>query len=787
MCAVSPDTRLQVIVSGIVQGVGFRPFVYTLAFRHGLNGFVRNNGAQAEIEIQGPQSSISAFLDDLPLQLPHMAVIAKIDMKEISTISDTTFKIIESTGQSKELSFVPPDTAVCSHCLAELFDSSDRRFRYPFINCTNCGPRFTIIKSLPYDRGTTTMAPFRMCQLCRQEYEHPGNRRFHAQPNACPDCGPSLCWMSDSVTAYADEALAGALNALAAGSIIAVKGIGGFHLICDATNKSAIQKLRRRKHRAKKPLAIMFSNLEAVNSYCRFTEEEKTELSHWSRPVVLLEKKSDCRLPDELAPGSNRLGVMLPCAPLHYLMLADFGKPLVATSGNCSEDPIVIDNDDARVKLAALADGFLLHDRQIHSRYDDSIVQFVGPHRTVMRRARGLAPLPVQLPFTANRSVLAVGGHLKNTFCLIRGDQAFVSQHIGDLGNIESEGHFRATLDIYKKLFDVEPELIAHDLHPDYISTEIARSFAKAKNLPVFSVQHHHAHIAACMIEHGLTGSVIGIAWDGTGYGDDGTLWGGEFLLCTAKDFKRIAHFNQTPMPGGSQAIKQPWRMTLGYIFSDALVASDLYSNFFEELIIQHGRKAVEMVSKQIAAGFNSPLTSSAGRLFDAVSALLGICEKVDYEGQAAIELEVLAHKAWSGRFIEQSANRHYACEIVANKPPFIINVGALLTAVYRDRQNTVPLPLIALRFHQALSCIILDVCRRIRSLSASDTVCLSGGVFQNRLLLSLSNELLINDGFKTYFPKQLPANDGGLSFGQAVVALFSAGAVELKKSAGVK
>lgn len=776
--------RLSVVVSGVVQGVGFRPFVYELATRHGLTGFVQNNNGVVEIEVQGPQTALNKFLMDLTDQVPPLSEIDNIQSVTIDTTSDCGFFIKPSSSLSDGHKFMPPDAATCNQCLFELNDPQNRRYRYPFINCTNCGPRFTIIKSLPYDRHATTMADFQMCQLCQKEYQDPSNRRFHAQPNACAACGPTLAWIyKDDQIISGNEALSAAVARLRAGDILAVKGLGGFHLVCDASNHLLIQELRRRKNRSKKPFALMMADLEMIALHCQVSPQEAQALHRPSRPIVLLERARDSSLSEEIAPGTDCLGVMLPYTPLHHLLLRDFGKPLIATSANLSEEPIVIDNNDASVRLADLADGILQHDRDIYSRYDDSVVQFIDGQETVLRRSRGLAPRPIKLSFKAKRNVLALGGHLKNTFCLIRGDQALLSQHIGDLENMETEQHFKHTLKTYMDLFDIRPELIAHDLHPDYLSTTAAHSMAKELNLSTLPVQHHHAHIVACMAEHGLSSPTIGLAFDGLGYGSDGTLWGGEFLMARLGDYARLAHFEPVPMPGGSQAIRQPWRMAMSYILSDRSHHNDVFSPFLKGVAANHGELAVKLITKQIRSGFNAPLTSSCGRLFDAMAALLGVCQIADYEGQAAIELEALARKAPADALARREV---YPFAVIAmDNQPQQIRTRDLFQAAFSDYRAGVEPSLIAAKFHATISDITLTLCKSIRHSTGVNDVCLSGGVFQNRLLLSmLVSSLKLND-FNVFTSIHVPPNDGGLSLGQAVAALAMHDALALPEPQG--
>ena len=768
MKAASPSFRSEIVITGVVQGVGFRPYVYGLASRYGLGGFVRNSNGAVIIEVQGAKDSLAAFLAALPAEVPPLASIVQVVVRELEPLahSSAAFTIEKSIASGAEAKFAPPDSATCADCLAELFDKNDRRYRYPFINCTNCGPRFTIISALPYDRPFTTMQPFSLCDACLSEYENPTDRRFHAQPNACRDCGPTLSFVNGKEELMGEAALKRALEALKSAEIIAVKGLGGFHLMVDALSIDAVQKLRQKKQRLKKPFAVMMSDLEMVAAYCRLSDAEAQQLLHPSRPIVLLYKLPGAKLPEELAPGLDCLGVMLPYTPLHHLLLNDLKGPLVATSANLSDEPIAIDNDEAQTRLAQIAGGFLQHNRTICSRYDDSVVQMLESNTVVLRRSRGLAPSAVPLPFKAQRTALACGAHLKNTFCFVRQDQAYVSHHIGDLESIESEDYFRSALETYMSLFDLSFEVVAHDYHPDYLSTSIAEELAKGAGVPLIPVQHHHAHIVSCMVEAGLQQEVIGVAFDGSGYGPDGTLWGGEFLLTSLRQFRRVAHFKACPLPGGAQAMRQPWRMMLSYIIESA--AEDQYAGFLQSLNDQYGDKTIAMVARQIRQRIVAPLTSSCGRLFDAMSALLGVCQSAEYEGQAAMELETCASRAADSKLLHGYC---YQIETQADGR-MVINPAQILQEAFFDHQNNIDVNVIAANFHRTIANLVLDVCVKIRANSGVNTVCLGGGVFQNRLLLALVLRLLRAHDFAVFAPGLLPANDGGLSLGQAVAAL---------------
>lgn len=764
------EVRLGIIVSGTVQGVGFRPFVHSLAKSHRLTGFVRNSDGAVEIEVQGSASSIAPFLQDLRQLAPPLSEIHSIETSELEAKPETEFSIVASNIEAATSRFVTPDSGTCNQCLTELFDKGNRRYRYPFINCTNCGPRFTIIESLPYDRSCTTMRKFKMCSLCQEEYDDPSSRRFHAQPNACDRCGPSLTLVSGTAMYTKEDALRRAIALLAAGKIVATKGLGGFHLLCSAENIQAIRELRRRKRRTSKPFALMMVNLEMIRAYCRLTGSEETALTASSRPIVLLKRNAQCSLPADIAPGTDVLGVMLPYTPLHHLIASDFNKPFIATSGNFRDEPIAIDNEEAHQDLAELADAWLQHDREIRTRFDDSIVHLIGEQQFLLRRARGLAPQPLKLPFKTNLNALGVGGHLKNTFCLVRNDLAYMSQHIGDLESIEAVQHFEHTLSSYITMFNAEPQIIAHDLHADYQSTQIAKTLAAQKNVPLFQVQHHHAHLAACLVEHGLMGKTIGVVFDGLGEGSDGTLWGGEFMMADLRDFQRLAHFKPVKMPGGAQAIRQPWRMVIGYALSENVAEPSGFASFVSKLESLYGKSKVNQIRRQLLTGLNSPSTSSSGRLFDACSALLGICLESDYEAQAAIELEVKANQHFQTKSLEDFQDFYPFA--ISDVVPYVIETRAVLESAYQDVCAGLSVAAIAAKFHRTVAQIVLSVLRRIRESSSLNDVCLTGGVFQNRLLLQMCCLLLTRDGFKVHFPQKLPANDGGLSLGQAVVAL---------------
>jgi hydrogenase maturation protein HypF len=711
--------RVAISVTGVVQGVGFRPFVHQLARRLGLSGFVGNDVHGVFVEAEGPPARVEAFAEALRAQAPPLAVVDGLTVVEIPVKGESGFRIVESPGGGAADTLVSADSATCDDCLRELRDPADRRFRYPFVNCTNCGPRFTIVRGVPYDRPLTTMAAFAMCAECKQEYEDPADRRFHAQPVCCPACGPTLRFEPGGGDPV--EAAAEALNQ---GAIVAVKGLGGYHLAVGARHEEAAKNLRTRKHREDKPFAVMVADLEQANQLADVDAAAEEALTSRRRPIVLLPKKAD--LADAVAPGNRRIGLMLPYTPLHHLLLERTG-PIVLTSANVSDEPIVYRDEDLG-RLKDIADAYLTHDRPIHVRTDDSVVRIVGTKPQLQRRSRGYAPEPVSIRKTT-KHLLGCGAELKNTFCLAKGRHAFVSHHIGDLENYETLRAFTEGIEHFKHLFDVDPVLVAHDLHPEYLSTK----YALEQDVELLGVQHHHAHIAACLADNDHQDPVLGVAFDGTGFGPDGTLWGGEFLLADLASYQRLTHLRPVAMPGGVMAIKQPWRMAASYV---------------DEL----GRPAREDIVKLKRSGLNSPLTSSAGRLFDAAAALLGVRDTITYEGQAAIELEQLADPT------EKSAYRARIDDVVHGEDL----IAALLDDSGTKAQR-------AARFHNGIADAIVRTCDRFRD--HSTTVALSGGVFQNVLLLDRTVEALEQEGFHVLTHRNVPTNDGGISFGQVAVA----------------
>jgi hydrogenase maturation protein HypF len=749
-------------VRGVVQGVGFRPFVYRMACHYKLNGRVRNTSGSVDIEVEGAGKAVRNFIRDLETKAPPVARIESVDATFHPPKGYTRFQIEPSLSREGQYQLVSPDIATCADCQSEIFSHDDRRFAYPFTNCTNCGPRFTIIEDIPYDRPKTTMRQFKMCSRCQREYDDPLDRRFHAQPNACPDCGPKLELVdSDGKLVEAGDVIKKASQLLKEGKILAVKGLGGFQLACDATSQKAVNTLRERKIRPSKPLAVMISTIKEIEKRCLISGEEKKLLESPQCPIVLLSWKPGTDIAEAVAPGLKYLGVMLPYTPLHHLLLKETGLPLVMTSGNLSEEPIASDNDEALRRLKGIADYFLLHNRDIYARYDDSVYMVEEGQPVALRRARGYAPYPVFLPFKA-KQILACGAEDKNTFCLTRDGHAFLSQHIGDMENEETLEHFENTINLYKKLFRVEPEIITYDMHPEYLATKYALEAGAKTGIKLIPVQHHHAHIAGCLAENGVKDKVIGVALDGTGYGGDGTLWGGEFLLADCKDFRRVGHFEYVPLPGGAVAIKKPYRMALSYLYT--LLGED----FKLDGLPLAGLKAteIEIIRKQLKKKINSPLTSSAGRLFDAVSALAGVRGEIDYEAQAAIELEMLA--------TDEIRGGAYPFSIVEDGGMRVVKLSELLWGVVEDIKNKVPAPEISLKFHNTVAGIVTEMCKLIGKESRIERVALSGGVFQNRLLSKLAVASLKREGFEVLTHRLVPANDGGISLGQAVVANFA-------------
>jgi hydrogenase maturation protein HypF len=773
-------------VRGIVQGVGFRPFVYGLAVKHKLSGWVCNTSEDVRIEIEGEAEAVEQFALELKTKAPPLARIENVAVEHHSRHGYKSFEIRQSQAQEGKYQLISPDIATCQACLHELLDPEDRRYRYPFTNCTNCGPRFTIIEDMPYDRPKTTMRSFQMCPECQAEYDNPLDRRFHAQPNACPKCGPQVELVDNRGNLVTrSDPIAAASQLLKEGKIVGIKGLGGFLLACDATNDRAIKILRERKKRPSKPLAVMVTDMEEARRHCSVSAEEEDLLTSPQSPIVLLRWKEDSSVSREVAPNLQFLGIMLPYTPIHHILLRDTGLPLVMTSGNLSEEPIARDNDEGLSRLSGIADYFLIHNRGIYSRYDDSVAIVERGASQLMRRARGYAPYPIHLPFET-RQVLACGAEERNTFCLTRDNYAFVSQHIGDMENMETLEHFDNTIRLYERLFRIEPEIVAHDLHPDYLATKYARELGES-GIRLVPVQHHHAHIASCMADNGLDSPVIGVALDGTGLGTDGNIWGGEFLIADYRNFNRVGHLQYLPLPGGDAAVKRPYRTAIGYVLT--LLGENALNDVSATLNGMEGRQSqlasirgvsaveVEIIKRQIERKLNAPLTSSMGRLFDAISALLGIRGEIDYEGQAAVELEMAAQASLIAGELDQTISRaqeNYPYRIVEEEGMRIIHLNDLLSTVIGDLRQDVSRGMISVKFHNTLAQMVNEMCALIADETGVTQVALSGGVFQNRLLLRKTVNLLESNGFQVFTHRQVPCNDGGISLGQAVIANFA-------------
>jgi hydrogenase maturation protein HypF len=753
LSAGSTAVRARVHVSGLVQGVGFRPFVWREATALGLAGWVGNDASGVVLEVEGSADAVAALLEALT-RPPTLARVDGVHSEALAPRGGRGFTVRTSATLGARRALVSPDTATCADCLRELHDPADRRFRHPFVNCTSCGPRYTIVASVPYDRSRTTMAGFPLCADCRSEYADPADRRFHAEPVCCPACGPKLRLLDPAGVDLAADPVEATARLLDEGRVVAVKGLGGYHLAADARHEHAVATLRSRKHREDRPFAVMAGDLTMARELCLVGPEEEALLTSAARPIVVLRRAAGSVVAPSVAPGTPTLGVMLPYSPLHTLLLEASGRPLVLTSGNRSDEPIAFHDADAADRLARIADAFLVHDRPIRTRVDDSVSTVVRGRVVPIRRSRGYVPNPVQLPQEAPEPVLACGALLKNTFCVARGGQAFVSHHVGDLDDYATMQSYADGIAHMSALLDVDPTVVAHDLHPDYPSTRWAEERPGAR---LVGVQHHHAHIASCLADNGVEGPVIGVAFDGLGLGDDGTAWGGEFLVADLAVASRAAHLDRVPMPGGDAAARQPWRMTGAHL--DAAYAGEIPAGLAVAQRQGHRWDQVLAVSR---AGVNAPVTSSAGRLFDAVAALLGVRDVITYEGQAAIELEHVADPGESGSYpVPTSA-----------EPVGRVQVGALVRAVVDDVDRGTAVPVVAARFHNALADVVLEVCRRLRDERGLGDVALSGGVFQNALLLTRCLDRLEGAGFTVLTHRQVPPNDGGISLGQAAVAV---------------
>lgn len=754
--------RMQIAVRGAVQGVGFRPFVYRLASSLDLRGWVLNSPEGVFIQVEGEKKDLDSFVLRLQDEKPPPAYIQSLEFSYLDPAHFTSFEIRASEPEGSKTALVLPDIATCSQCLSEILDPENRRYRYPFTNCTHCGPRFSIIEALPYDRPNTSMKRFEMCSECRREYEDPGDRRFHAQPNACHICGPALALWDGSghVLAGRDDALTRAADAIRDGSIVAIKGLGGFHLVADAANTAAVEKLRSRKRRDEKPFALMYPSLELIREHCRVAPFEARLLRSPESPIVLLERRpeSAARLSPAVAPQNPCLGIMLPYTPLHHLLMLELGFPVIATSGNLSDEPICIDEQEAVARLSGIADLFLVHDRPIVRHVDDSIVRVVLGRELVLRRARGYAPLPIRYRNPAP-ATLAVGGHLKNTIALTAGDNIFISQHIGDLENRESLEAFKKVIGSFRTLYNADPVRIIADLHPDYLSTKFALELGE----PLF-VQHHYAHVAACMAENELDGRVLGVSWDGTGYGLDRTVWGGEFLLTDDTSFTRAASFRRFRLPGSAAAVKEPRRAAIGLLYE--IMGTGAFENEALAPVQSFTKTERAVLCRMLDQGIHSPWTTSAGRLFDAVASLAGLKQVMRFEGQAAMELEfAVAPDGGDEHYPFALANRE--SDPQAGRPALVVDWEPAIRAILEDLDGGIPLAAISRKFHNMLVEAIVGVARRV----AEQRVVLTGGCFQNRFLLEQAVRRLEEEGFKPYWHQRIPPNDGGISLGQIAAA----------------
>jgi len=765
----SIKSRKKIIVQGIVQGVGFRPFIFNLAAKNQLTGLVINSSLGVEIEIEGVIPALDRFISEISILAPPHSQIKNISVKEIPLKNSEVFSIHTSESTATSHVFISPDIAICEDCSRELLASSDRRFEYPFINCTNCGPRYTIIKNTPYDRPFTTMADFNMCPQCRKEYNDPTERRFHAQPNACSLCGPKV-YLVDAAAKTKDDGLplkaAGAL--LSAGEIITVKGLGGFHFACDARNNSAVRTLRQRKHRYARPFAVMSADLSEIANFACCTSTEKELLEDPRKPIVILSRIKKYDLAHAIAPDNNYIGVMLPYTPLHLLLFQHAPQTLVMTSANYSDEPLVYKNNDALERLTPICNLFLMHNRDICRRIDDSVFQVINDQPRPIRRSRGWVPAPIFLK-EKGISVLATGAQLKNTFCLTRDDEAFLSTHIGDLENVETMAFFEESIFHFRNILQIKPTVIAHDLHPDYPSTH----WAKNQELPCIPVQHHHAHIVSCLAEHKTSERVIGLAMDGTGYGDDGCIWGGEVLLADEEEYQRAAHFCYRPLPGAAASIREPWRLAVSYLhaaltnskagYGEPIKLMDKISllPFIDDI----GKESVKIIINMIETKTNIVQTSSLGRLFDGIAAITGLKSKADFDGQAAILLEAALGE-------EKHLQNGYKFRIFEENRKFLISPDEVVIAVMRDVIAGEECRMISVKFHSALVFCFEDICLKISRQTGLKTVVLSGGCFQNRFLLTCLKNRLVHSGFKVLTNEQVPVNDGGIALGQAVVAM---------------
>ncbi|MDO0823148.1 carbamoyltransferase HypF [Desulfosporosinus nitroreducens] len=743
--------RYFIVVEGIVQGVGFRPFVYNLANSFDLKGYVNNNSEGVHIDVEGHRETINEFLQRIEHNPPLLARIEKISIREATVLNYAIFEIKESKKTLDKITLISPDIAICKDCEEDIKSKTNRRSGYAFTNCTNCGPRFSIIKALPYDREKTTMKEFKMCQECAREYSDPTNRRFHAQPNACKDCGPEL-WVEDNKgnKLEIEDPISFAQNKIVEGKIFAIKGLGGYHLVCDGWNEAAIHKLRTRKRRPFKPLAVMMKNVETIKKHCKVTKLEEELLTGIRKPIVILDQKQNYDLARNIAPNQKTLGVMLPYTPLHSLLFSYELEALIMTSANVNGLPIEYTDSGARKSLSGIVDYFLIHNREIYLPIDDSVLRVVEGKQTIIRRARGFAPEPFKA--LDMRDILACGPNMKNTFCIGKDGFLFLSQFNGDLENLETFEHYKNNVEHFKEVFSFSPKFIAHDMHPEYLSTKYALDY----DLPKIAVQHHHAHIVSCMFENNLERKVIGVCFDGTGYGTDGKLWGGEFMVCDRKEFTRVGHLDYVKMPGGEKAIKEPWRMGVSYLYKALGTNKEACGGLFE----LYGEAAKNLIT-MIDSNINCPQTSSMGRLFDAVSNIIGITDKVTYEGQAAIELEAVS---------DIEIKEAYSYNII-KRDIYIIEPYEMIKEVILDKLDGVSSKIMASRFQNTIVNLSVSMCTYLRRDTGINEVALSGGVFQNSYLLKKISENLKKEGFGVYSHTHLPSNDSGLAIGQIIIA----------------
>lgn len=751
--------RLKISIRGVVQGVGFRPFVYRLATDLGLKGWVNNSAQGVFIEVEGDRDSLVDFLRYIDTDKPQNSSISSLDHTFLNIHGYSEFEIKHSDTGGSKTALVLPDIATCSHCVEEIFDPTNRRYLYPFTNCTACGPRYSIIEALPYDRPNTSMKMFRMCKECQEEYENPQDRRFHAQPNACPKCGPHLeLWdAAGKCLAIHHDAMLKTVEAIRNGLVIAVKGLGGFHLVVDAWNQDAVQTLRKRKRREEKPFALMYPNLDKARKHCQISSLEERLLESPEHPIVLLHSKDSehTEIASSVAPGNPYLGVMLPYTPLHHILMRELNIPIVATSANLKEEPICTDENEALIRLQGIADLFLVHNRPIVRHVDDSVVRIMSDREMMLRRARGYAPLPVNYA-NPDGNILAVGAHQKNSIALAVRKDVFLSQHIGDLETAQSLEAFKNTIDSLCGLYEATPQVIACDQHPDYISTDYAHQTER----PTAQVQHHYAHIMSCMVDNNITGTALGVSWDGTGYGLDGTIWGGEFLRITQSSFDRFAHIRQFRLPGGEIAAKEPRRSALGLLFA---IHGDRLREIRElESLTSFSDLELRNLLKILASGLHAPATSSAGRLFDAVSSIVGVRQINAFEGQAAMELEFAADGV-------QTDDR-YNIDINNHNRPYILNWEPMIRHIIDDLNDEVSIGTISAKFHNALSESIVSIAQ----LASEENVILSGGCFQNKIITERTVLRLREEGFQPYWHRRVPPNDGGIALGQIVAAGIS-------------